>query len=731
MRKINTLLIILISVNITLFAQNRVIKHKIDNNYLIDGILRANMVGTYDYNYYEDARGEYVKHGNFKMSGNDVMEIVKFRKKIIIKESFVATGKFVDGWLDGLLTIKRRIQDNENEFQEWTLMANFKNGLPHGEWKTVYKDIGTDNTYAICHFNEGEMVGDVNLNWWKGNNGDFTTSLKKSMKGTLDSESRYHGTWNVESADGSVDEYHFEHGVLCRAIYRDKDGNVKNKEDQNPESVQKVNEVALKYVKGELDKEGVESLGFKVEYADRIKADDILDFMAFDKKSYFASARKLIGGQKYLPTDKCDNCKYLIQKDYMVIKYLPPVPDDIMENLINIYKKQIKECLDSGMCSYVYMGNIDNNLSRKYNCYQVVFDGPNVGSIFSVKDRNHSYIPDQPTSDKNYNYQYHQFSKESRVRKCTAGGYFVEEDLYFTLLQRDTINKIIRQFQDIAFEYAVKQQTSKYYKIIRDTNNRYTFWGYFKKGDFIEGCEHGELVYYVGGSPKIDNIKQVPIIWDTIENQMNILESIEKTLKKNDPAIYEQYRKNLSKDLLCNDPEISKKRIESRLQTIGNYSTFNSNKYTIKTLNTKIEKIAKDKPEYVNFFANYQSFYNSIDFNIYDSVAIQDNDRMNQYIQTICKYDTLSMLMQQYYSLTNSIEQLIVKYKHISKIFNEYKESVKLPNSIEEINVMESYVKEIQTIYDNLRGDGLDILDKSIKSKKSSEEKMSLLMGKK
>ena len=85
MRKINTLLIILISVNITLFAQNRVIKHKIDNNYLIDGILRANMVGTYDYNYYEDARGEYVKHGNFKMSGNDVMEIVKFRKKIIIK----------------------------------------------------------------------------------------------------------------------------------------------------------------------------------------------------------------------------------------------------------------------------------------------------------------------------------------------------------------------------------------------------------------------------------------------------------------------------------------------------------------------------------------------------------------------------------------------------------------------------------------------------------------------
>lgn len=445
-----------------IIAQGKNVKHKTDDHFLIPGYA-LELQGTYDYNYYENTRGEYVKHGNFSITGTKSLEI---KRKGKLTETYSASGKFTDGWLDGLLTIKRSLKHSSGEFQEWTLTANFKNGLPHGEWKTLYKDPGTNNTYAICHFNEGAMVGEVDFNWWKGNNGDFTSSLKKSMKGFIDEHGDYHGKWTLEETAQSAD-LEFEHGVLYRYVRRNKDGEVMNLEKQDPELIQKAKELAVKYAKGEIDSAYLVQQGCKISKEDNLKAEDVLDFIAYGKKVF---ARQIIGGQKNLP-EPDQEYKYLVPNSYIYIEALAAIPDDIFIFLTNTWKKQLESLREKG--SFIYDDTERNTLTA----IGIAVSGP----LLRIKYKDGKQLLDYRQSYNSYIANNGKFPDQyiPEIKLIEPLGEIRPGDSFFKIKQRgkyyaigyqkDTMNLYIAKFIQTSWDYILAKYASKYYSVELDT----------------------------------------------------------------------------------------------------------------------------------------------------------------------------------------------------------------------------------------------------------------------
>ena len=344
MKKI-VLLFFIFAIGINASAQNKKNVHKVDKITIPGNFLIVkDLDGTFDYYYYEGEMGNHVKNGNFSIKGSATHEEKLRRETNIYNESYSATGKYVDGWLDGTVVIKHRFSRN-NEFQEWTLTAHFKNGLPNGEWKTVYKDVGTNNTYAVCHFDDGMLVGKVDLNWNGGNNSDFTDSHIKSMTGEFDTNGNYHGKWILKKTDGNIYEFEFEHGAMYRYIRRDNNGKVANKDDQDPFLIQKAREAAVRYANGEVTVEDLKKQGFKTSlsdsYSDKVKGDVLIDFVR-SKKIFIES---LYGGQKPLPDSRYF---FYAVPSYLQITYLPPVPDYMMNYILSQWNRQAEEYKNHG-----------------------------------------------------------------------------------------------------------------------------------------------------------------------------------------------------------------------------------------------------------------------------------------------------------------------------------------------------------------------------------------------
>ncbi len=686
-------------------AQNKKIIHKIENNFMIPGnfILVKDLHGTFDYNYYEDDRGNYVKHGNFSIKGSATHEVKKRNGKDIYTETYYASGKYVDGWLDGTLTITHRYQLN-NQFQEWSLTANFKNGLPHGEWKNIYKDAGTSNTHAICHFNEGQMVGKVDFDWYGGNNGDFTNSHTKYINGELDQEGRNHGKWIEKYTDGSTKEYEFEHGVTYKCLIRNKQGEVVNIDDQDPELIQKSKEAAIKYSHGEISVDELKKQGFRVDNKNENRGDVVLDF--FESNEIFIG--KMIGGQKPLP----ENNQYYFgaPRQYSSIQCLRFVPDEMMDYMISKWKFQAESYRNKGYFLTIKRPSYKEELSRlttntvnaidffnnSYSIEKYIIDycmrSVTGDSLFSITPRN---TPDKEPGG------FYQWSPSTTVEVyvCSINDFQGEKKLYMTTAQIDTMNSMARKIQTAATEYFIHKYAGKYHTTIPDpqrkqytfkennreythylNKNHYPFIGYYKKDNGIQGCERFILEFYPT-EVKVVGVEKINTVWDTIEQLYNVLTMAEEQLKKTDEDCYGLYKQKNTGDVITEDAFKSRENIAAHMQIVGNFQAFTMLKNNIIDKDLKIRRILFEKTEYAKILENYEAFYNTIDFSIHDATAKTDLEYLNSHYQNLLKFDTIIDLHKTYYKLVDSIKTTINNFEHFNlfekseyaKILENYK----------------------------------------------------------
>ena len=733
MRKI-VLLFLIVAIGINTSAQNKKTVHKVEKISIPGNFMVVkDLDGTYDYYYYEDEAGNYVKHGNFSIKGSATYEEKLWRETNIFKESYSATGKYVDGWLDGTVTIKHRFSRNSDQFQEWTLTARFKNGLPNGEWKTVYKDVGTNNTYAICHFNDGMLVGKVDLNWYGGNNGDFTDSHVKSMTGELDSNGNYHGKWVLTRTNGDTYEFEFEHGAMYKYLIRNKNGEVTNKDAQDPLLIQKAREAAVRYGNGEVTAEELNKEGYKTslsnEYSNYIDADVVLDFVR-SKKIFIES---LFGGQKKLP----DDYQYYFYSvpSYLQITYVPPVPDYMMDYFLSQWERQAEGYKNHGSCE----ARRGINLKETLSAYDVFSDNNNreekvlYNRVWTKNIDTLIYINYAHGSWKINNKGVYEYTSGDRVEIIPAKENESMKILRLTEQQRDTMNAMTEKIQNSALQYIMKTHAPKYHRVIFDTESRLNgigqrhFIGYYKKDGVGEFAESFTLVFH-NKSAEIKDIEKINTVWDTIEQLITTLDFSERQLKKIDEGVYDIYKRNNSGDYLTDDPDKCRDNINWRQKIELNYQYYSSLKHTIRQeLNPRIENKMSGKVEFAELQSGYKSFYNAIDFNIYDKTAKTDNERLGKSYQTMLQFDTMATLYETYYSLVNTIDLSLEDSKHINRAFQEYKASIQLPTDTESLPALRAVVREVEAIQKHISISDLKALNKAIRSTKDPSEKIKLL----
>lgn len=126
------------------------------------------------YNYYVDDNGNYVKSGNYSLSGTS--NSFTYQGNVSATYSILATYK--NGILDGHLTAKLIIK-GRGEWLYWArsykiyhieriLSASFKDGVPDGQWTYTEKGLMDDDnsiykTTFTCE--NGKFVGDFNCNF--------------------------------------------------------------------------------------------------------------------------------------------------------------------------------------------------------------------------------------------------------------------------------------------------------------------------------------------------------------------------------------------------------------------------------------------------------------------------------------------------------------------------------------------------------------------------------------
>lgn len=322
----------LISLCITAVGQNRVLKHKKETNFYIPGYTGFFDIQDcyFDYNYYESPTGDYVKHGDFKISGSRTYEWYEHFQKVISTDSYTAVGKYVDGWLDGTLTITRRVKQNEKSIER-KLIAGFKEGLPHGEWRLI----SDSKTRFVCHFKNGEMVGSVEMNDWMYSDRSFGAIV--SVKGNIDDNRQYDGKWHIENADGDVYDYEFIHGVLCRYLHRDQRGNVKNKEEQDVQIIEQKKDIANQLYNKQISEDQIAETGFSYQKEDNIRP-EIMIYDLYSSDVHYGFG--IIGGQK---EDAEGSIGQLFPpRNYMTLTFYPILPDEHFSAILNRWENRFQ-----------------------------------------------------------------------------------------------------------------------------------------------------------------------------------------------------------------------------------------------------------------------------------------------------------------------------------------------------------------------------------------------------
>lgn len=187
----------------------------------------ANVIGTTNYQYYENEKYERVYHGYFNFSGTDNHEILNFFFTEGLKTQYNLKGNFKNNKKDGLwnYTIARPkakfsflgIEEVSNPSTE-RITGNYKNGNKVGEWKHTKTDNNTQVALSnsIVHFAESPITYMLV--------GDFDFKRKEiKIKGGFDEEGYMNGDWNIQYTLSSIqykDERKYKNGVLYWRLHR-------------------------------------------------------------------------------------------------------------------------------------------------------------------------------------------------------------------------------------------------------------------------------------------------------------------------------------------------------------------------------------------------------------------------------------------------------------------------------------------------------------------------------
>lgn len=247
------------------------------------------------YTYYVDELGNYVKHGNYKLAGSNLVEDNSSWRRRYFKSNYNATATFKDGWLNGLLTVTMRREftttDGGVAVTVDKLTANYKDGIPHGAWKyarTFPKENNRTGVAVTMNFNHGMLVG------------DFLFNEMERTAGAFSSEGEYSGVWKQKDAHGNESEITFLNGVVLSWFDR-KEGQITNKDEQ----VAGLKDLARKFAHNEITEDELYDLGYIVNTNVLFREDDIWRVLYRDNILNL----KAIGGDKTNIANATEKCE--------------------------------------------------------------------------------------------------------------------------------------------------------------------------------------------------------------------------------------------------------------------------------------------------------------------------------------------------------------------------------------------------------------------------------------
>jgi hypothetical protein len=267
--------------------------------------------GTLTYTYYEDASGNYVKHGKYSINAS--LEISRYwnREKRTYQNfhnQHATNATFKDGWLDGTVTITVKKTTEENKIKATTVQTetvNFKNGVPHGLWKIVETYDNKTSTLISMSFTDGVLTG--SFQWSNMYSGEF------------DSKGQYSGKWTTTTDNRTFTEYNFINGIKISEIIR-KDGNVTEKTPDEDIAI------AKQFANGEISESELEGLKYQLAQSDG------LFYNLLPTKPFYVYHYDLdkIGGDKTL---ELENHEKTLGKPFY---YLRKIENDFLpDNLFN------------------------------------------------------------------------------------------------------------------------------------------------------------------------------------------------------------------------------------------------------------------------------------------------------------------------------------------------------------------------------------------------------------
>lgn len=172
---------------------------------------------TETYSYYEDATGNYVRHGSYSISGSKTLNSSNYIASLNVVTSYSAKATFKDGWLNGTLTINTtKHETGSNRGQKFsykyvhTYVGNFVDGIPHGSWKFTTVTNGKTVRDIRLNFNHGVLSGNL-----------YTLFDGETHKGAFDSNGSPVGEWSSNYLSNKTTTVKYNKGVLVSFISRD------------------------------------------------------------------------------------------------------------------------------------------------------------------------------------------------------------------------------------------------------------------------------------------------------------------------------------------------------------------------------------------------------------------------------------------------------------------------------------------------------------------------------
>lgn len=666
----------------TIAAQNKNVKHRTDNVFIPGWAgTYAMTTGTFDYDYYENQTGDYVKHGSFKVYGKRAFEKIVQRQRIIITQTYTATGNYVDGWLDGVITIQDYTTENDVTISSLIISAGYKNGLPNGVWSVKENGITT----LKCHFSDGMMTGnyETTRGYVNGN------ELNKVVTGQFDKDGKYDGTWHVEQVF-AIEDFEFIHGVLYRYILRETDGTVKNKQDQERIQPDKVKNIAQLLYDTQLTADSLVNIGYAFRTEDKINAERAIEDLLSGNTKY---GFELFGGQK--STLKQSFLPIILPQNYLYIYPEHSVPDKYMSFIYNDWEKTLKD---------YEQGNLsrDDSISlfRNGSIYQ-----------FSIRMGNRSLYYCQHGRKLDYDgvikYYLPHENTEVLIYDDPYTDTYPVEKYFISIKQASKLNEYVDRLKELKMEKDRIDENSK--QLSKKENAlKLRFPQYYMQYEKINGKtslkEASNEDLFFDRIKCIDNYMDFASVMDSINNSIcpRIIKKAEGLPVFENVSIYIN---SLDKSISCATSEEDIDRIKENVRVLKLYekvATLQTNYYT------KKEQITFKVCDYKHIGLAFQSYCAAISIPndiSYDSIAfLKSVVRKMDNILKVLNNNDLKIFDKQIKALKKDQEaqyQTLIGSNHNDEIIDDLNELIEEfgPESYEDNT--EEYLSECESACDD------------------------------